>query len=304
MNTKINPGVRLFGGAGANAKLLLLSFLAIPVQMAVSTDASAATIYGSAVGSFCCAMDQNGAPATNGGDTRFTFANNDATTTARFTWGETTKTNKPVNSFEFNGSGSNIGNGNNIGSQLGSTATGNLFQIGTFDYYNGSTKKDNIGRVTFNLNMSVLNGSAMMPFPTLQFDFSIINTSDPQCSTQTCRDAARDSVTIANVWMINGSNKTAFTGPMDFTLDGAHYNFNLNGFAELDASGNPMRDASGNVKFATSVLAYEDNMIKAAIYGSITPATVVPAPAAFWLFGSGFAGLAGLAFRKRDRQNA
>lgn len=303
MNTKINPGVRLFGGAGANAKLLLLSFLAIPVQMAVSTDASAATIYGSAVGSFCCAMDQNGAPlATSSGSSLFSIANNDATTTARFTWGETTKTNKPVNSFEFNGSGSNIGNGNNIGSQLGSTTTGNLFQIGTFDYYNGSTKKDNIGQVTFNLNMSVLNGSAMMPFPTLQFDFSITNTSDPQCKL--CTDAQRDYVVIANVWMNNGSNKTAFTGPMDFTLDGAHYNFNLNGFAVLDASGNPMRDTNGNVVFATSTSALESSLTHAAIYGSITPATVVPVPAAFWLFGSGFAGLAGLAFRKRDRQNA
>lgn len=277
------------------AKLAFLSLIASTFQMAASTDAQAAVIYGKAVGSFCCAMDANhNLLISSSGGTQFTVTNTDTATKAKITWG-VSKNAGPANYFEFDG------NGSNNGAELGSTTLDNLFQIGTFDYYNGTTKQDNIPYLSFDLDMSVLNGGVMAAFPMLRFDMSITNTNDPQCTDQACRDNARDYVSIIGASMMMGGNKTPITGPMDFMVDGAHYQFNLNGFAVLDASGQPMKDANGNVMFAASTLAYENTMTHAAIYGSITPVTtsVVPVPAAFWLFGSGFAGLAGLAFRKR-----
>lgn len=299
MNAIAIQFMRSLGRTGFDAKPLLLSLLIIPIQMTASTDASAAVvIQGKAVGSFCCAMDANGNILTSSsGGTQFTVANNDTSTSAKITWG-VSKNTGPANYFEFNG------NGSNTGSPLGSTTTDNLFQIGTFDYYNGTTKQDNVPYLSFDLNMSILDGGAMAPFPTLRFDMAITNTNDPQCTNQACRDAARDSVSITGAWMMMGSNKIAITGPMDFTVDGARYQFNLNGFAVLDASGNPMKDASGNVMFASSTLAYENSMTHAAIYGSITPVSAVPVPAAAWLLGSGLIGLAGIARRRVTTKTA
>lgn len=297
MNAIANLVTRRLGRTGFNVKPLLLSLLIIPIQMAATTDASAAVVVqGRAVGSFCCVMDANGKTLINGkGGTEFTLANDDTSTTAKVTWG-VAKTGT-ANYFEFNG------NGSNTGTSPGSTTTDNLFQIGTFDYYNATTTRDNIAQMSFVLNMSVLNGGTMMLFPTLQFDMEIVNSNDPQCGAA-CGDVARDAVNIKGVWMLNGGTKTAFISPMDFILNGAQYQFNLNGFAVLDASGNPMKDASGNVMFASSTLANEGTMTHAAIYGSITPVSAVPVPTAAWLLGSGLIGLAGIARRKVTTKTA
>lgn len=263
----------------------------------------AATIQGRATGSFCCVLDAQGnlvntvtnsdgtITNSNAGSPQFIISNNDADVggSTTVTWGTASNaSNGTVNSFSFDGSGSDAG------SLPGSTSADSLFQIGSFDYYNAASKQDNISGMSFFLDMEVINGDMSMAFPTLQFDLDITNTPDKSDPV-----ASQDFVSIANAWMIlaDGS-KTAIMGPMGFDLDGISYEFMLNGFAIIDpATGLPMLDADGDYMFSNSTSAFENSLTEAAIYGTIAQVSAVPLPGALWLMLSGLLML--VSYRRR-----
>ena len=264
-----------------------------------SASVQAVTIQGRATGSFCCVLNAQGNPVNsvtnadgtitniNAGSPQFVISNNDADVGGAtiVTWGTASNaSNGTVNSFTFDGSGSDAG------SLPGSTTADSLFQIGSFDYYNAATRQDNISGISFFLDMEVINNNMSMSFPTLQFDLSITNTPDNSNPV-----ASQDFVTIANTWLILADGtQAALNGPMGFELDGFSYEFLLNGFAIIDpATGLPMLDSNGEYVFSNSTSAFENNLTEAAIFGSITQVTAVPLPGAIWLMISGLVLLIG-----------
>lgn len=275
-------------------------YLIVLCALSFSQLLQAATIEGRATGSFCCVLDAQGnlvdivtnsdgtmSNASNGSP-QFSISNNDADVggTTTVTWGTASNaSNGDLNSFTFDGSGSDAG------SLPGSTTDNSLFQIGSFDYYNAATKQDNISGMSFFLDMELINGDMAMAFPRLQFDLDITNTPDKNDPV-----ASQDFVSIANAWMIMADgSQTAIMGPLGFELDGIGYEFMLNGFAIIDpATGLPMLDDNGDYLFSNSTSAFENSLTEAAIFGSITQ--VVPIPGAFWLM---LSGLGLLAYRKR-----
>lgn len=197
----------------------------------------------------------------------------------------------PVNYFEFDGTGSDIG------SLPGSTVEGTLFQIGTFDYFNASTKRDKVSGMSFDLNMQIFDNEISMMFPTLRFDFAIDNTNDNNNP-----EASKDTINIidASILNLDGSLTSIWgTGPLFFELGGIQYSFLLNGFAIIDPlTGLPGVDTNGDFIFSTGTSAYEDTLTQAAIYGTIQQISAVPVPAALWLFGSGLIALVGFTRNK------
>jgi len=258
----------------------------------ISFTVEASIISGYAVGSYNSIINEKGKViSTSGGAETFAFDNSDNGGLAVMTWGTPQrKSNWMSNSFVFNGNASDTYT-NGI---LGTASVDNLFSIGSFDYYNAETSKDNISAVNFRVDMSI-DGFMQDTLGTLgdaylEFTLSINNTpdnNDPLASA----DSVWVSAVNVGMTMPDGTPLLMaydFTTGMDMYIGGDMYTFMLMGFS---------RD--GGVSFESQAVSQENTLTTAEIFATMSPATVVPVPAAVWLMGSGLLGLFGFAFRNR-----
>lgn len=273
----------------------ILQALFVGMTTAIASNAQAATIHGYSVGSFHSVVDNNGTIISSAaGSSDFQVSNTDTNGNAVIEWGTPQRngSNGKANSFSFNGNASDTFQAGTYGS----TSTNNLFSLGSFDYHNGKTRRDNISQVNFRADLGIDGFMQMAPgnfgSAYLEFTMSINNTNDNNNPI----DSA-DSVWVSGVkvgmTMPDGSPVLMdydFTTGMDMLIAGTNYNFSLMGFS---------RD-SGQT-FESQATSFENEVTNAEIYAMITPVTttVVPVPAAIWLMGSGLIGLAGLAYRRK-----
>ena len=274
----------------------ILQGICIAGAMSLSISLQAATVSGYAIGSFDGITNLSGTiitPATATGAENFAITNADNGSVATVTWGKgQKKSNGLVNSFVFNGNASDT---YSVGS-YGSTTLGNLFSLGSFDYYNAMTSQDKISALNFRVDMSI-NGfmqptTGAFGSAFLDFTMAINNTNDVADPV-----ASADSVWVSGVnvgmTMPDGSLYYAaydFMNGMNMMVAGENYNFMLMGFS---------RD--GGATFEQQAVSQENTGTTADIYALITPLTVspVPVPAAVWLMGSGLIGLIGLGYRRK-----
>ena len=274
----------------------ILQGVCIAGAMSLVTNSQAATISGYAIGSFDGITNLSGTiitPATASGAENFSIANADDGGVATVTWGTAQKkSNWKANSFVFNGNASDT---YSVGT-YGATTLGNLFSLGSFDYYNAETSQDKISALNFRVDMNI-DGfmqptTGMLGSAYLEFTMSINNTSDNSDPI-----ASADSVWVSgvNVGMTHPEfgpilQSYDFMNGMDMMVAGEYYNFLLMGFS---------RD--GGMTFEQQAISQENTGTTAEIYAMITPLAVtpVPVPAAVWLMGSGLIGLAGLGYRRK-----
>ena len=160
---------------------------------------------------------------------------------------------------------------NGAGSVDGSSATtiayGEAFSLGSFTYTNEETVLSG-GMVEIDFQMDIMfDGLDLLP---VEYRIGIDNTSNPLADT---------------------ASLLTYPESMLFTMGNTEYLLTFNGFSRDD----------GNT-FETSATLPEDQQTTAEIFATITTTTVVPVPAAVWLFGSGLLGLVG--FAKRRKNNA
>ncbi|MDH5190855.1 MAG: VPLPA-CTERM sorting domain-containing protein [Gammaproteobacteria bacterium] len=274
----------------------ILRGVTIAGAMSLSVGSQAASISGYAIGSFNSITNLAGdiiTPATASGAEAFSITNADDGGVSTVTWGTPQKKSDwKDNSFIFNGNASDT---YGLG-EYGSTTLGNLFSLGSFDYYNAMTSQDKISALNFRVDMSI-DGfnqmtTGMLGSAYLEFTMSINNTSDNSDPV-----ASADSVWVSavNVGMTHPDYGPVlmpydFMNGMDMLIGGDMYNFMLMGFS---------RD--GGATFEQQAISQENTGTTAEIYALISPlaASPVPVPAAVWLFGSGLIALAGLGRRKK-----
>ena len=280
-----NEGITCFLGKS----LWVICFLGF---MSLSVSAQAVTISGYALGSFNTIVNERGdVLVESNGSGIYGFANNDSGGLAEVFWGAATRRSGGLqNSFVFDGNASDT---YNLGS-YGSTPLGNLFSIGTFDYHNAQTNRDNISSINFRVDMTI-DGfmqmeTGLMGSSYLEFTLSIDNTndnSDPLASA----DTVWVSAVNMGMTMPDGSSVVMdydFTTGMDMMIGGEYYNFMLMGFS-----------TDGGSTFESQAIVLENTTINSEIFATITPLTTVPVPAAVWLLGSGLMALVGLGYRRK-----
>ena len=283
--TMKNEGITCFLGKALWATCFL-GFMSLTVC------AHAVTISGYALGSFNTIVNERGNVLVNsGGSETYEFANNDGSGVAEVFWGTATgRSDGLQNSFVFNGNASDTYSSGSYGS----TTLGELFSIGSFDYHNAQTNRDNISAVNFRVDMTIDGfmqmSTGVMGSTYLEFTMSIDNTND---SSNPLASADSVWVSAVNVGMtVPGGSSVLmpydFTTGMDMMIGGEYYNFMLMGFS-----------TDGGSTFESQAIVLENTTINSEIFAIITPLTTVPVPAAVWLMASGLMGLLGLGYRRK-----
>ncbi|MDH5648054.1 MAG: VPLPA-CTERM sorting domain-containing protein [Gammaproteobacteria bacterium] len=163
--------------------------------------------------------------------------------------------------FWFNGTGS-VG-----GAASASVLSGDTFSLGTFTYTNEQTVfSGGLVQIDFLMDISIEGMVLANTLYRLEIDNTVNSSSTPE-------DTAR---------LLN-----PLPDPKIFNLGGVDYQLVFNGFS---------RD--GGLTFETQATLAEGDRTSAEIFATISQVTVVPIPAAVWLFGSGLLALMGLAHRK------
>jgi len=160
------------------------------------------------------------------------------------------------------------GTGSVDGSTNTSLITGEAFSLGSFTYTNEETLFSG-GYVEVNFNMDItLDGLNLAP---VEYRIGIDNTKNSSSTPE-------DTITL-------------LSSPDDllFTLNNTQYRLMLNGFT---------RD--GGQTFETTAVLPENQQTTAEIYGTLT---VVPLPAAAWLFGSGIFLLLGFSAKRKSTRH-
>ncbi len=276
---------------GFKVRKILQTICIAGAMLTLTVNSQAAMISGYAVGSFHSAVNKNGALLLAGsGSSEFTVSNSDNGHTSIINWGtpQNNGSNGKSNSFVFNGNASDTYQSGTYGS----TILGNLFSLGSFEYHNGKTRRDNLAQIDFRVDMGI-DGLMQMTTGTfgsayLDFTMSMNNTNDKNNSA-----ASADTVWVSAVSMgMTMPDGTSAYMPYDFAtginmmIGGEYYNFSLMGFSR-----------NGGLSFESQATSLENETTSAEIFASITQVTPVPLPASVWLMGSGLIGLIGLGYR-------
>ncbi len=247
-------------------KILLALFLGLSAACAQS---STVVFDGVVGGSFSSVVAGSG--------DKYGIFNNDNTLTldatsghAVFAWGTSSYYYPAIDgnssSFSFQGVGSDVSSAGGF-----SVTAGDQFLLGDFTYHNTPVYyAGGVTGVTFDVGIDFLDpalGSSLF-----SVNLAIDNTPN------TGGTNVPDIVSIAGM----STSNTAFS------FGGHDYVLQILGFS---------RD--GGVTFETGTAANENEATTAGIYAVVNDVTVVPVPAALWLFGSGLMGLLGVARRTR-----
>lgn len=119
------------------------------------------------------------------------------------------------------------------------------------------------------------------------------SSDDNVTTNETLRLVFDQAVTINSTTFVNGNHGTNFTGNFDLSIDGGTATtYSLTNIFAMDLTGTTFEFFNPNVGAGSAVSNDKQFYINA------LDVTVVPVPAAAWLFGSGLLGLLGMARRK------
>jgi hypothetical protein len=253
-----------------------MRFVAITAAAAAATMlcvpvGQAAPIFaGSVVGSWGATTAGSDNPTPN-----VTESNKDANNNgvARLTFG--TPDGTPANFFTFDGAGSDP---HSAVAAFSNVAAGQLFDLGRFTYYNGTTAIGTaIDAVALGLALSLTSPSDATP-PNSNYNYNFTLDITPNVTGNPVLDG--DKVTIAN-------GVTSST----FTSGGVSYTLALKGFS-----------TDGGATFTNTFLSPEGSTATADIYAVINQPSLVqvPEPSSIALLGAGLAGV--MTLRRRARR--